>query len=130
MGCKVIWAMGLVVGLLHQPAAAHDIYTPLQSPAGQFCCGGDPIRGDCEAIRNPLHNADGSATFYSERYRAPVRVAHGIIQWLPVAGGEEWQAHWCGVARNRVAGGGAPPGGDQIDPVYWTYCAFWDPGGV
>jgi hypothetical protein len=29
MGCKVIWATALVVSLLHQPAAAHDIYTPL-----------------------------------------------------------------------------------------------------
>jgi hypothetical protein len=118
------------LGLLAGPAAAHDIYTTLESPAGHSCCGGDQLTGDCEPISHPTLNPDGSATFFSRRYHAPVLVAHGILQWLPVAGGEQWEAHWCGVPRERVAGGRDRPGGDQIDAAYWTYCAFWNPGGV
>lgn len=109
-------------------AHAHDVYNQLRSATGQLCCGGDPVTGDCEGIVSPHENVDGSATFFSKRYGASVLVAKDKITWLPVPGGEDYEAHWCGVPRAKVPL--APVNDDNPDPGFWTYCAFWAPGGV
>lgn len=112
-----------------RPTFAHDVYTQLRSTTGQLCCGGDPVTGDCEAIgTNYKIEPDGDAIFESSRYHAQVRIARDKITWLPVPGGEESEAHWCGVPRSKVYL--APVNQENPDTSYWTYCAFIAPGGV
>jgi hypothetical protein len=112
-----------------QSSAAHDVYTQLRSTSGQLCCGGDPVTGDCEAIGlNYRIEPDGTAVFSSARYGATVRIGRDKITWLPVPGGEESEAHWCGVPRYKVFL--APVNDENPDNAYWTYCAFIAPGGV
>ena len=111
------------------PVGAHDVYTRLRSTSGQLCCGGDPLTGDCEAIgtRYTLEPS-GDAVFMSSRYQARVRIGRDKITWLPVPGGEDSEAHWCGVPRTQVSL--APVTHENPDPAFWTYCAFITPGGV
>jgi hypothetical protein len=99
-------------------AWAHDVYTQLRSPAGQLCCGGDPVTGDCEGIVNPVQREDGSALFYSKRYSHTVQIAAQKIVWMPVPGGEDYEAHWCGVPRYKVYL--APINADNPDQDFWT----------
>jgi len=44
-------------------ALGHDIYQGVRSPAGQLCCGGDPVTGDCEGSYDFRVNARGDVTF-------------------------------------------------------------------
>ena len=44
------------IGMWVTQANAHDLYTPLKSPAGASCCGGD----DCEGAIDYKINRDGS----------------------------------------------------------------------
>lgn len=112
-----------------QPTFAHDVYTQLRSTSGQLCCGGDPVTGDCEAIGSRYRiEPDGDAIFESGRYHAQVRISRDKITWLPVPGGEESEAHWCGVPRSKVYL--APVNQENPDSSFWTYCAFIAPGGV
>jgi hypothetical protein len=124
----VAFASSAVLGSL-APAAAHDVYTQLRSTTGQLCCGGDPVTGDCEAIGTRYKiEPDGDAIFMSSRYHAQVRIAKDKITWLPVPGGEDSEAHWCGVPRTKVYL--APVNAENPDLAFWTYCAFIAPGGV
>ena len=116
-----------MVVLMVNQASAHDVYRELRSPTGQLCCGGDPVTGDCEAVNYQV-NPDGSATFQSRRYGASVLIGASKITWLPVPGGEAFEAHWCGVPRTKVQL--APFTDENPDPTFWTYCAFIAPGGV
>lgn len=108
--------------LAAQPAHAHDIYTPLKSPTGQLCCGGD----DCEAIDDYEVHIDGSVTIHSRRHGASVLVDAGKVTWLPVPGGEQHPVHWCGKPRGIYAFD-TP---EQPDPAYWTHCLYVSPGGA
>lgn len=111
------------------PAPAHDVYTQLRSTSGQLCCGGDPNTGDCEAIGTRYTiGPGGDAVFVSSRYHARVQIGRDKITWLPVPGGEDSEAHWCGVPRTKVSL--APVTDENPDPAFWTYCAFIAPGGV
>lgn len=111
------------------PVTAHDVYTQLRSTSGQLCCGGDPVTGDCEAIGSRYTiEPGGDAVFVSSRYQARVKIGRDKITWLPVPGGEDSEAHWCGVPRTKV--NLAPVTDENPDPSFWTYCAFIAPGGV
>lgn len=127
----LVWL--LIVTLLGfvQDANAHDIYNNLRqdgTTTGRLCCGGDPVTGDCEAVRYQM-NPDGTATFLSERYgKVSVLIGADKITWMSVPGGEHSEAHWCGVPRTKVQL--APIDAENPDPNFWTYCAFIAPGGV
>jgi hypothetical protein len=122
------FASALLTGTT-RPLLAHDVYTQLRSTTGQLCCGGDPVNGDCEAIGSRYRiEPGGDAIFESGRYHAQVRIARDKITWLPVPGGEDSEAHWCGVPRSKVYL--APVNQDNPDASFWTYCAFISPGGV
>jgi hypothetical protein len=109
--------LGLFLLILAVQAAAHDVYTGLRSPAGRLCCGGD----DCEVIEQVSVHRDGSATFLSRRFRTAVRVPNDIITWIAVPGGH---AHWCGAAYQ------ADNPNDAFETLFFTFCAFIDPGGT
>jgi hypothetical protein len=114
---------------------AHDIYTNLYSGGapgiGQWCCSGDAATGDCEAVGSGYRiEPNGDAVITSRRYRREVRVGREKITWLPVAGGEASEAHWCGKPRAAMSLEGRKPDSEQPDPDTWTYCAFITPGGV
>lgn len=118
------------------PAGAHDIYTNLYSGGapgiGQWCCSGDAVTGDCEAVgSNYRIEPNGDAVILSRRYSRQVRIGREKITWLPVTGGETSEAHWCGKPRPALSATPAPPvNEEQPDPDTWTYCAFITPGGV
>ena len=83
------------------PVGAHDIYTNLYSGGapgvGQWCCSGDAVTGDCEAVgSNYKIEPNGDAVIVSRRYSRSVRIGREKITWLPVSGGESSEAHWCG----------------------------------
>lgn len=129
--------LGVWVGLMIPlPARAHDIYGNLYSdgqqgsgrPNTHWCCNGDPEHGDCEAIgQNYRVLYNGDVIFHSRRYNADVTVLRDKILFMPVPGGEQSEAHWCGKPRASVYTTGTEP--DQIDPKFWTYCAFLQMGG-
>lgn len=103
-------------------ASAHDIYTPLRSPAGASCCGGN----DCEASEDFKINANGTLTIYSRRHNAYITVSPDIWRQLPLPANEDgvvYPAHWCGFKRSTAS---ADP--TQIDSTFHTYCAFVAPG--
>lgn len=111
-------------------AHAHDVYTDLRQKNGLLCCGGDPVRGDCEELweKDFTVNVDQSVTVRSKRYHATILVGADKVVWLPVAGSDA-PAHWCGTKRSNIVG--APlPDGDNPDPAWWSYCMFVTPGGV
>lgn len=117
--------------LLSQSAYAHDIYNRLYEkgePNGHLCCGGDPRTGDCEGIADYEVLPNGDAIFQSRRYGKSVHIGKDKIGWMAIAGGEAYEAHWCGVPRTKVYL--APIQPDNPDQEYWTYCAFIAPGGV
>jgi hypothetical protein len=114
-------------------AVGHDIYTPLRSPSGVPCCGGDEKTGDCEPVTYRIL-PNGDALVSSRRYRARIHVARARITWSAVPGSKA-EAHWCGVPRSTYFGSGPnpprlqwPP--DDTDPAFVTLCAFIDPGGT
>ena len=113
--CLFLWAI--------DRASAHDIYTPLKSPAGYSCCGGN----DCEASEDFKINANGTLTIYSRRHKAYITVSPEIWRQLPLPANEDgvvYPAHWCGFKWT------APQAMDaqQLDKTYYTYCAFVAPG--
>lgn len=48
----------LLLALLPSAAAAHDWYSGLTNKAGQSCCGGNPVTGDCAEIDPALVSCD------------------------------------------------------------------------
>lgn len=99
--------------LLGAPAAqSHEAYTGLRNAEGRLCCGDK----DCEPVENFVINADASVTFFSQRWRAYIRVQGSRITWLAIPGAP---AHWCGD-RNQVW---------NPETDFVTFCAFVDPGG-
>jgi hypothetical protein len=117
---------GCLPVVLAAGALAHDIYSDLLDAAGRPCCGGDPVMGDCEAVRYRLR-PDGDAEMFSARYGAWVHVARGRIAWtaLPGSGAE---AHWCGRPRTRAIREPTVTPRDP-DPDFVTFCAFIAPRG-
>lgn len=119
-------AAALALACLWAPAKAHDIYTGLREghkPTGPLCCGGDPITGDCEGFHEGDYEVtpDGGLVFFSQRYKATVRVPADRVVDLPVADPEGRPVHWCGK-----------PLGDKDDPMteWLTFCAFRYTGGT
>ena len=128
------WVTLCLFILASATAHAHDGYQSLRSNNGQLCCGGDPVTGDCEPLddQDVQIFADGSASFYSHRYKARVQIGREKIVWLPTGvldeKGQEHPIHWCGVPRSKVYL--APVNDENPDKAFWTYCAFITPGGV
>jgi hypothetical protein len=89
------------------PSHSHDIYSGLKDPAGRPCCGDQ----DCERVDQYIVHPDASVTFFSRRWKIPIRVAPDRVIWLAVGAGP---ATWCG---NIIH-----------EPI--TYCAFVDPPGT
>jgi hypothetical protein len=122
--------IGISVALcVARPSFGHDIYTQLRSPNGQLCCGGDPVTGDCEAVKEQDYKVllNGDVIIHSKRHNAMIRVGSDKITWLPVPGQDE-PAAWCGVPRYKVYL--APFNDANPDKAFWTYCMFIAPGGV
>jgi hypothetical protein len=129
----VLALAGLAAGTL--PASAHDIYSNLYSGGapgvGQWCCNGDAVTGDCEAVGTSYRiEPNGDAIITSRRYKRDVRVGREKITWLPVAGGEASEAHWCGKPRAAMWHAPQEPAPEQPDDAIWTFCTFITPGGV
>jgi hypothetical protein len=102
---------------------AHDIYTSLRSPAGQLCCG----EKDCERIYGNYRQSNGMYYFYSGWYKVEIAVPEHRVIFAAVPGGEDSEAHWCGIPREHTQ---TKLYEDNPDPKFITYCAFIMPGGV
>lgn len=109
-------AIGMMVALLTRPAGAHDIYQGVRSPAGQLCCGGDPVTGDCEGAWDFKIGPDGDVTFYSQRYKATIVIPGSQVIPTQLPDPENRPLHWCGKP-NGIGG-------------HYTICAFVAPGGA
>lgn len=138
---------GFFYGLAHP--LAHDgymhVYEHNAKPGDgkQLCCGGDPETGDCEALTwEQVETLPDGVRFTSKRYGGVVFVPSHRVEWTiplnamngnPAFPNDPFAAHWCGKPRAAMAGGygsGAPTSDDQVDPVFWTFCAFVKAGGV
>lgn len=137
LGALVVVAVALLPALRPwEEASAHDIYFDLHSDGNvggeeprTLCCSGSEYDGDCEGILNFVIHQDGSAVFYSRRWKHDIQIAARKIVWMKLPGGEQYPAHFCGAPRR--ASHFEPPDRElQIDPEYLVYCAFVDPGGA
>lgn len=118
-----------ILALMVIQAQAHDIYSGALSKSGMLCCGGDPIKGDCEPLEEDQirMRADGDAMMFSKRYRAWVQVSKDMIQYQDIpADNLKHAGHFCG--RPKQSWDLTNPA--QPDPSYQTYCAFLTPGGA
>lgn len=116
----LIWLLAAIGlwSLMTGRAFAHDIYQGVRSPAGQLCCGGDPVTGDCEGAWDFKVGPDGAVTFFSERYKATIVVPGEQVIPTQLADPLNRPLHWCGRPDPSERSG------------FRTICMFLSPGGA
>lgn len=145
----LVFALALCGGFFHGLAHAHDGYegvfrhNRLEGPGVQLCCGGDPEKGDCEALTfEQVETVPEGVIITSKRYGATILVPSQMVEWSipldlrtkqPAFPTDPYAGHWCGKPRQAMASGygaSAPADDTQPDEKFWTFCAFVKAGGV